>query len=209
MERSKHSSYAVTLPRLIGGTISVNFVNTLAWRGDPDGRGERLTSCAELLHWCEAADVLAPYERHELASEARERPQAAQTALAQAIGLRECLARLFATPDRSGPSDLAGLNRLFEAAPRRTGLARSGGGYLWTQARDGEPLLRPLTRIAADGAELLVSGRAARIRQCADPRCAWMFLDESRGRRRLWCSMDDCGNRAKARRHYAKRKSDI
>jgi predicted RNA-binding Zn ribbon-like protein len=31
-------------------------------------------------------------------------------------------------------------------------------------------------------------------------------LDLSRGKTRRWCSMDDCGNRAKARRHYARGK---
>ena len=32
------------------------------------------------------------------------------------------------------------------------------------------------------------------------------ILDESRAGTRRWCSMGDCGNRAKARRHYHKSK---
>ena len=36
--------------------------------------------------------------------------------------------------------------------------------------------------------------------------CGWVFLDETKNRRRRWCSMKDCGNRAKARRHYARQR---
>jgi predicted RNA-binding Zn ribbon-like protein len=51
--------------------------------------------------------------------------------------------------------------------------------------------------------------RAERVRQCADEQgCGWLFLDQSRLNNRRWCSMGDCGNRAKARRHY-RRKNEV
>jgi predicted RNA-binding Zn ribbon-like protein len=37
---------------------------------------------------------------------------------------------------------------------------------------------------------------------CGGGLCGWLFLDESRGKRRRWCDMKDCGNREKARRYY-------
>jgi predicted RNA-binding Zn ribbon-like protein len=40
------------------------------------------------------------------------------------------------------------------------------------------------------------------IRQCRHPDCVLYFFDPT-GRRR-WCSMAGCGNRAKAKRHYAR-----
>jgi predicted RNA-binding Zn ribbon-like protein len=47
----------------------------------------------------------------------------------------------------------------------------------------------------------------ARVRMCEAPDgCGWLFYDETRNGTRRWCSMKDCGNRAKARRHYAKSK---
>jgi predicted RNA-binding Zn ribbon-like protein len=50
---------------------------------------------------------------------------------------------------------------------------------------------------------LLTSDQVHRIAQCHDADgCGWLFLDHSRSRARQWCSMADCGNRAKARRHY-------
>ena len=65
---------------------------------------------------------------------------------------------------------------------------------------------RPTVRVAVSAAALLA--RAAdrdRVKICPGDDCGWMFLDESRNRRRTWCAMDMCGNRAKARRHYQRK----
>lgn len=83
-------------------------------------------------------------------------------------------------------------------------LQRTPAGIAWSDD-PADPLAAPLAAIARDAAELLVSGRAARVRCCGDARCGWMFIDPARGRGRRWCSMADCGNRAKARRHYRRR----
>jgi len=37
---------------------------------------------------------------------------------------------------------------------------------------------------------------------CPGEGCGWLFFDTSKNRSRRWCAMEDCGNRAKARRHY-------
>jgi predicted RNA-binding Zn ribbon-like protein len=64
-----------------------------------------------------------------------------------------------------------------------------------------------LAPIAWSAADLLTGPRAQRVRQCADEKgCGWLFIDESRAGTRRWCSMGECGNRAKARRHYLRRK---
>jgi predicted RNA-binding Zn ribbon-like protein len=65
-------------------------------------------------------------------------------------------------------------------------------------------LLAPVLWSAAD---LLGAGRLARMRQCANPDCGWLFLDRSKSGNRRWCSMSACGNRAKAHRHYQREKS--
>ena len=60
--------------------------------------------------------------------------------------------------------------------------------------------------LASEALSLLCSPRAARIGVCGGGNCGWLFLDESRGKRRRWCDMNDCGSRAKARRYYEKHK---
>jgi predicted RNA-binding Zn ribbon-like protein len=36
--------------------------------------------------------------------------------------------------------------------------------------------------------------------------CGWLFMDDSKNGSRRWCSMQSCGNRAKAHRHYLRSK---
>ena len=60
--------------------------------------------------------------------------------------------------------------------------------------------------LASEALSLLCSPKARRIRMCEGGKCGWLFLDESRGKRRRWCDMNDCGSRAKARRYYEKHK---
>jgi predicted RNA-binding Zn ribbon-like protein len=86
-------------------------------------------------------------------------------------------------------------------------LTLAGDGIGWRPSSAGGPpgdLLRP---IALSAAELITGPRAARVRQCADSGgCGWLFVDESRAQNRRWCSMGDCGNRAKAARHRARQR---
>ncbi len=51
---------------------------------------------------------------------------------------------------------------------------------------------------------LLRASTPDRLRKCANPDCVLHFQDTSRTGRRQWCSMTACGNRLKARRHYAR-----
>ena len=55
---------------------------------------------------------------------------------------------------------------------------------------------------------LLTSSQLARVRDCADATCGWVFIDQSKNASRRWCDMGDCGNRAKARRYRARQKAD-
>jgi predicted RNA-binding Zn ribbon-like protein len=48
----------------------------------------------------------------------------------------------------------------------------------------------------------LVRRNPDRIRRCAHPDCVLYFYDTSRNGTRRWCSMDGCGSRFKAARHY-------
>jgi predicted RNA-binding Zn ribbon-like protein len=43
-----------------------------------------------------------------------------------------------------------------------------------------------------------------RLRPCANDECQLFLLDRSRPGKARWCSMEVCGNRMKARRHYSR-----
>ncbi|MFK3978907.1 CGNR zinc finger domain-containing protein [Micromonospora sp. NPDC050397] len=53
----------------------------------------------------------------------------------------------------------------------------------------------------------LLRQQPARIRRCGNPECVLHFYDTSRNGTRRWCSMDGCGGRAKAARHYRRHRT--
>jgi hypothetical protein len=104
--------------------------------------------------------------------------------------------------------DFAALKKALAEAPARSQLARGNGGYGWRvePVRPTAPdLLAPVLWSAGD---LVLNAGRLRIRQCANDKCLWLFVDESKSGTRRWCDMASCGNRAKARRHYSKIKHE-
>ncbi|MCG5213225.1 CGNR zinc finger domain-containing protein [Streptosporangium sp. KLBMP 9127] len=66
-------------------------------------------------------------------------------------------------------------------------------------ARALMPVDAALAGLLAVVAEAVAAGTWTRLKACREPSCRWAYYDYSRNRRRTWCSMDICGNRAKAR----------
>ena len=70
-------------------------------------------------------------------------------------------------------------------------------------------LAAPRARARSRSTPRRCSGRPAeraRMRICASDTCSARFYDRSPAGRRRWCSMQPCGNAAKARRHRARRR---
>ncbi|MBN6050606.1 CGNR zinc finger domain-containing protein, partial [Nonomuraea sp. RK-328] len=83
-----------------------------------------------------------------------------------------------------------------------------GHGAVRPMMRDGEPYelmvvdepaWRPAWTAAAAFVRMMAE-RPSRVRRCAHPECVLWFLDVSKNGSRRWCSMEGCGNRAKAGR---------
>lgn len=66
-------------------------------------------------------------------------------------------------------------------------------------ARTRAPAEAALARLLAVVAGAVADGTWTWLKACREPSCRWAYYDHSRSRRRTWCSMDTCGNRAKAR----------
>jgi len=87
-------------------------------------------------------------------------------------------------------------------------LSFSKNEYLLQPIQDTLTIENLLKRIAYEGATLLASSMADRLKRCSNPDCILIFLDTSRNQKRRWCSMDTCGNRSKVSTHYKKINSD-
>lgn len=201
-------SYKTEPLELIGGALSVDFVNTVIWRGDPFDSGERLTSYEEFAYWATGSGAMEPEERTTLLQVAAQRPVESAKALSDAIALRESIARLFAGGRKgTNASDLATINRMLRetASPEQLLLSSDGGYRRSLSVEHKTDILRlPLYRIACSAADIATSATLDHIKSCANERCRWMFIDLSRTGRRRWCNMKTCGNRSKVRSFYAR-----
>jgi predicted RNA-binding Zn ribbon-like protein len=189
--------------------LCLDFVNTRSWRGR-ETPTEELHRIDDVLGWASSAGGVDEAIIGALRSRWAARPREAEAALASAIALRETLFRLFAavsSAEAADPADLDALNAALASGAARSRMAARDGRFVWwSQAlpADAAGLLSPVLWSAAD---LLAGSRRPRVRQCANPECRWMFLDDSKSGNRRWCSMASCGNRAKAHRHYLKAKA--
>jgi predicted RNA-binding Zn ribbon-like protein len=188
---------------LDAGALCLDFANTMGDRRRPES--DRLVGYAQLLAFGTEAGLLSRRETEELARRARREPAAAAAAMRAALELREALYRLLAAQARGrrpAAGDLDAVNAAISGALPHLRVERAGDGYAWAWDDAAGSLAAPLRPIARSAAELLTSDDLERVRQCDGDTCTWLFLDTSRNRSRRWCSMETCGNRAKAFRHY-------
>jgi predicted RNA-binding Zn ribbon-like protein len=183
------------------------YADTRYWRGS-DPATETLSTASDLLDWCGLSKLLEPAAVGTLANWSDGHEREAEALFTQAIGAREAIYKLFrcvASGKNGRPADVVMLNDLLARAPRRVELAARDGDFAWhlpTSEFNVPALLAPVFWSTAD---LLVGKHTSKVRLCANEKCRWLFLDDSKSGTRRWCSMSSCGNRAKAHRHYLRK----
>lgn len=178
----------------IGGAACLDLINTIDPRYGANRR-DYLPDYHSLLAWSILAGSLTSRDADRLAGIAGKRPDRARHVHQRAIRLRESLFELLRRMPISRKAALATLN-LELAKARRREITESCGAYRaeWPETQSLDSVLWPIVESATD---LITSSDLARVKECDGERCGWLFLDTSKAGRRRWCSMSDCGNRAK------------
>ncbi len=190
------------------GSLCLDFANTVEWHNS-DHPDDSLKDYFVLINWGEAAGILTSDQAEQLWQTAKEQPKEAFVAYENAIQLREAIYRIFVNYSEEEHIDLSDLDLLNEALSKSLAhlhINPSSQGFDWEFSMSPDSLDQIIWPVARSAGELLVSDTLDQVRQCADDRgCGYLFIDTSRNRSRLWCSMESCGNRAKARRHYQRK----
>ncbi len=195
--------------KLAGGHPVLDFLNTVG--------GHRLTAPRDdietpedLVSWGLQSGWLDQERAHPMLVEIQLRPAEARAALARVRAFREALFRVFLAVSEDAlpaPEPLEAFEREARRAWSERRLVRTPDReYRWVSPGSAR-LDAFIPGLALAASEILTGPERARVRICeatAMDGCGWLFLDTSKNGTRRWCEMATCGNKYKARRHYAR-----
>ncbi|TPM34172.1 CGNR zinc finger domain-containing protein [Mesorhizobium sp. B2-3-4] len=189
--------------RMLGGAPALDLANTLHWR---DGNEvDFIASYQDLLAFCIPAQLLSEAEARSLKRLARNHGGLAGDVHVEVLTLRASLKSWLMRSARnlntSPAAKSASLRDMKASIAQASGSAGLGEILNLASASATEAIHLPLRRSAAAAAMLLLFPPGNDIRRCEANHCDGFFINESRSKPRRWCSMDGCGNRAKAARH--------
>ena len=186
---------------LVAGHVALDFANTVTAR-DTTPR-DWLDGYARLLEWATLAGIVDPATAARLRAAAERAPREAGAALARARKVREALHDVCVALLRKQTPSAEELGEIEAAWKRATARVRfvADGGLLQPRAeRDASGFDLPLDRVVLAAVDLLGELDPGRTRVCRGHDCGWLFIDTSKGGRRVWCDMATCGNAAKGAR---------
>ena len=179
-------SFSWTPHRFSGGALALDVANSVILRHDDGRRVDRFEAPGQMESFPKAA-VNFCAERTLFGDLAPVR----QENKATFIDLREATDRYFRARVLDQGAD-ALLADLLEALSKSLRRAASPDGL------DAATVHSVLRLIAMPDPE--------RMKICRN--CGWLFIDRSKNKSRAWCDMAVCGNRAKANRHYRRKKEE-
>ena len=172
----------------VSGSPALDLAGTLKWRrSEPE---ELLTGPADLERWLDESADLPGRLTVDLDS------------FRTAITLREAIYQLAADRLAEREFDRQSLDVVNRAA-REPGLTMQLSA---TGARSTGDIRAVLAELARNAVAVLAD-RDSCMKECGRSSCTRIYLDRSRGARRAWCGMDECGNRVKAAAYRARKRS--
>jgi predicted RNA-binding Zn ribbon-like protein len=171
----------------VSGNIALDLLGTRKWRrSEPE---ELLTTPDDLVAWISEAELVSGSVAVD------------EDGLERTLELREALYRTVLARSAGRPvaaADLDVVNHAAAAAPLTPVLDRTG-------TRIEGDLTAVLSTVARAGVEAVTPGVLELVKECGRDECTRVFVDRSRGRRRAWCGMDECGNRVNAAAYRRRR----
>src|SRR5262245_25972668 len=177
---------------LVGGRLAIDFANSVH---SPATGGDALAG------WDDVTAFLAAAGSGGEGDAAR----AFSRALALRDVIRDVLTALVARRPVA-PASVEAINDVLRAGAGHDRLVADGRGWRLEFVSGRGDRSAALVPIARSAAALITEARTAAVRKCGNPRCVLYFYDDSRSRRRRWCSMAVCGNRMKVAAHARRRR---
>jgi predicted RNA-binding Zn ribbon-like protein len=176
----------------LGNNLAADFVNTEAI--GQQTRLDLIKTPALLSKWLSEANVTD--DVHCTSEGLRDAVELRKT-------IRNCFDHLVESR-RLTANDLSLLNKVSNEL--RTYLQTDDSGEKYILINQIKTVSDACALIARATCELIASPQRNSLRKCASDKCILYFVDISKNQQRQWCSMELCGNRKKAQKHYHKSK---
>lgn len=189
---------------LVGNNLAIDLRNTeIAVDGKPK---DLLASFDDLVAWSVATGLLSAKEAKAgfVAWQAQ-----ARDVLAEGVAFRSTLREMLtdiANGKAVKKSHVSTINERLKANRGHSELMPTDDGYEKLFRADFSDLRQILIAVAESAADLLAFGDLTLVRKCENPDCVLFFYDTTKNHKRRWCSMAACGNRAKVRAFYERKK---
>ncbi|MFT4004029.1 MAG: CGNR zinc finger domain-containing protein [Rhizobium sp.] len=178
-------SFSWTPHRFSGGALALDVANSVILRHDEERRTDRFEAPGQMDSF----------------------PKAAASFCAERALFGDIL-----PVQRQNRADFISLRETIDRYFRARVLGEAADGLL---ADLLGVLAKVLKQAAADGLDAATVHSTLRLIAMPDPErmkicrnCGWLFIDRSKNKSRAWCDMAVCGNRAKASRHYRRKKEE-
>lgn len=171
----------------VSGDPALDLAGTLKWR-DTATPEELLCTAEDFQDWVRQSGLI-----HHV-------PDASATDLARAKELREAIYQVVAAAQNGRRQRPAALKLINAVAAHPPLTPQYVHGAVQTLG-DMDAVLSTLARAA-------ITIDRALLKSCARPPCTRLFIDRSRGARRNWCGMNECGARVKMANYRERRRRD-
>jgi predicted RNA-binding Zn ribbon-like protein len=176
--------------KLIGGRLSLDFVNTISW---PNTVREHdwLSTSINVATWLRAVGLESSAIDASVLREVRK----LRGILAEVL---RPLAHELSPP----PGAVRALSARAQSAAARRQIDPIELSWEWPTPQRASDVFGP---IVLDATDIVTGATLHRLKYC--PACDWLFEDSTRNGQRRWCDMADCGSRAKSHDYYHRTKS--
>ena len=160
------------------------------------------------MQWVAHARILTPGDCAYIRTAAASRPKLARAFFERLIEIRELIWMIATSLAEQRPVAeklRASLTAAHAESLRHAEIKMREGVFIWVwdPRRDIQAaILGPITLSAMT---LLMETDLLRTKCCAGLECGWLFFDTTKNKRRRWCEMRVCGNRAKVRAARARK----
>jgi predicted RNA-binding Zn ribbon-like protein len=187
---------------IVADNLALDFLNTqIVSAGKPQ---DLLANFEDFVEWAEAVKLLEPLQAEKFIQD-RGRQSDIKQFFSDLKEFRHTLREMVETIVKMKavkPSTIKLINNNLSLGYGYHELVKTESGFekrFRTNFEKPQELLIPIAESAAD---LISIGNPKNIRNCEGPTCILYFYDTTKNHRRRWCSMNACGNRAKAAAFY-------